>query len=588
MKWSIALLAALLVMIPSGAEELKKPAEDEGHYLVFLADSTPVLIRAEVKIDGKPLLEAWNKFINDLFDRADVNKDGFLDRKETDKVPSPQELFGGGGGLFVIAGGGGVPGLPNIADADGDGKVSRQEFADYFRKHGGAPLRLSQGGGNESFTGRLVLDLGGVAYGNDGGSDAMNRILLALLDTDKDGKLSRKELEAAPAILLKKDADDDEMVTAAELRGQVPSGNGYEFVIGGGGSAPLGPDSPMMLVQRKDVNRRLADALLKRYAHTAEAKKAATLTAKDLGVEADAFRKLDTNGDGKLDRDELSRFADREPDLTLVLNVGAKGGIDTTVKGQGKAAKVTKHKDGSLILNVGNTQLDVRLESNAGGMAFIVDNEAVIKQQFEAADKDNNGYLDMKEARQSGFFAQSFKAMDADGDGKLYLKEVMAYLKRQKDLREKAAASCVTLSFADQGKGLFDLIDTDGDGRLSVREMRNAVKLLEKYDADGDGAISLSEIPRRYQLSARKSSPQNGYFAAPAVVSFSGFGGPAPQRRAEGPLWFRKMDRNHDGDVSRREFLGTEEQFREIDTDGDGLISLKEAEAYDAKMRKKK
>jgi hypothetical protein len=48
------------------------------------------------------------------------------------------------------------------------------------------------------------------------------------------------------------------------------------------------------------------------------------------------------------------------------------------------------------------------------------------------------------------------------------------------------------------------------------------------------------------------------------------------------------MDRNRDGDVSRREWLGSEEEFRAIDTDGDGLISLEEAEAYDKKMRAKK
>jgi hypothetical protein len=54
-----------------------------------------------------------------------------------------------------------------------------------------------------------------------------------------------------------------------------------------------------------------------------------------------------------------------------------------------------------------------------------------------------------------------------------------------------------------------------------------------------------------------------------------------------GPLWFRKMDRNRDGDVSRREFLGTDEEFRRIDLDGDGLISLQEAERADKLFRKR-
>ncbi len=58
---------------------------------------------------------------------------------------------------------------------------------------------------------------------------------------------------------------------------------------------------------------------------------------------------------------------------------------------------------------------------------------------------------------------------------------------------------------------------------------------------------------------------------------------PTPQK---GPLWFRKMDRNGDGDVSRGEFLGTKAEFDAIDTDHDGLISLEEAEAFDKKMRK--
>jgi hypothetical protein len=37
------------------------------------------------------------------------------------------------------------------------------------------------------------------------------------------------------------------------------------------------------------------------------------------------------------------------------------------------------------------------------------------------------------------------------------------------------------------------------------------------------------------------------------------------------------MDRNGDGDVSRKEFVGRPEDFPKLDADGDGLIDPEEA-----------
>jgi len=43
-----------------------------------------------------------------------------------------------------------------------------------------------------------------------------------------------------------------------------------------------------------------------------------------------------------------------------------------------------------------------------------------------------------------------------------------------------------------------------------------------------------------------------------------------PARPGDGPAWFAKMDRNRDGDLSPREFIGPREVFRRLDVDGDG------------------
>jgi len=171
-----------------------------------------------------------------------------------------------------------------------------------------------------------------------------------------------------------------------------------------------------------------------------------------------------------------------------------------------------------------------------------------------------------------GPFVATFDLMDRDGDGKLYMSEVDDFVDRQ----GQAARRQVGLSTADQGRAIFAIMDLNRDRQLGAREVRDTVARVTSWDHNRDGRVSADEIPHHYQLTIGRgevtgvgmsSSAARGMMAPPSA------GPPAP-----GPSWFKRMDRNQDGDVSRREFLGPRAAFERIDRDRDGLVSADEAD----------
>src|SRR5262249_49849128 len=157
----------------------------------------------------------------------------------------------------------------------------------------------------------------------------------------------------------------------------------------------------------------------------------------------------------------------------------------------------------------------------------------------------------------------TFRLMDRDSDGKLFEKEMEDFVGQDADLSE----SRTMLSAQDQGRSLFDVMDSNRDRRLTVREIRELLAKVASWARDGDGGVSDEEIPRHYRLGfgrGQSTLMSRFGFVSADVVMTGNFRSPMGTK---GPAWFGKMDRNRDGDLSRREFLGSLADFNRFDTD---------------------
>jgi Ca2+-binding EF-hand superfamily protein len=219
-----------------------------------------------------------------------------------------------------------------------------------------------------------------------------------------------------------------------------------------------------------------------------------------------------------------------------------------------------------LTIELGDLRVDVRTEDTSWDATRA---SQIADRLFPDIDLDDSKSISPSETRGQEPFQRLFRLMDRDGDGRIVKREMNAALALFEDLWRGHAV----LSVMDRGVVLFGNLDASGDGRLGLRELREARERLGSFDRNGDGQVTAAEVPRRFELSLSQ---------APPPLGFVGGGDPDGATRpvaVAGPRWFQKMDRNHDGDLSPHEFLGPRDEFRRLDTDGDGLIDAREASA---------
>jgi len=220
-----------------------------------------------------------------------------------------------------------------------------------------------------------------------------------------------------------------------------------------------------------------------------------------------------------------------------------------------------------VVLRIGHVPIELRASETPPRPVSRI---AYHKSLFKRADQDNNDYLDANELASTalGLGPEEFKAIDRDHNKMVFEDEWLAFM----ELHDILAEHRIMLTVSSPATDPVTKFDSNGDGRLSRGELARALATIRSWDTNHDGQISAEEIPQHFDGTFHLGSLLK---AAPRRVM--GEMRPPTAPPSAGPVWFQKMDRNRDGEVSLREFLGPLSVFRRLDANHDGYLDADEA-----------
>ncbi|MGD9647320.1 MAG: hypothetical protein AB7U73_16525 [Pirellulales bacterium] len=550
--------------------------------LVLLAPRRPLVLRLHIQLEGQPYQSTWGDFLWERFSEMDANGDGVLGQDEFE-VANWQAVYNQGRDTA------GRSSSRNTAlsffDFDNATFDDAITFDEFVANLGDRCFSLGAASGIQVLG---LTDSPNVARGGNS-RDA----LLTRLAGDDDGAIAREGIAAAITELYRFDINEDELLSENEL---VADGNPFANRFAqaqvnrstsqsSAALAPI-PGAPRDALARAVFNHYDRPAKDAAEGNPPDAKSDGRLTPQELALAPEEFALADSDGSGALSETEFAAWLAAKPvDAELAVNLDAGADAESRLQMLPASAEsssasassasgysIEPAQDGKLTIR----GLNCEIVLSVNGAVPFEKQRSGREATFKSLDSDQNGYLDEQEMRnQTGGNRRAFLRFDADGDGKVFLKEFLHYFESIQQLAQKR----VSASVSDQGSRLVQIVDANSNGQLSLRELRALPALLAGWDADGNGMIASTELPRRYHVQIGTAEGTTTLNATAVPVALGASMSTEAKLAGKGPDWFQRMDRNGDEDVSRREFFGSRADFDRLDTDRDGLIDLREAEA---------
>ncbi len=565
MGWPMFRGVVVSVILPilriSAVVAAEQPAS-ERCVVVICHDARPDFVQLRWTVAGGTLGMRRRAFAERMFGLLDRDGDGRLQPEEARGIPGTRPPMSD----QVTRLGASWRRL----DTDGDGTLAPAELATYVSRSLGPPFAVQ----------------------NFDAASRRERSIARLVDADSDGVLAAGEFRGLVERLAAYDTDLDETLSFAELT--TAAAERERDAIGGLGRTSAGErrdpprvergalrtpsmgwalpeDARLAAYSPEDVEqvRARARMLVARYRKQPSADRIVLQAAPDAAF----WKGFDGDGDGAVSVSELES-ALKSPPAAVVVTVHLPHPL------LGRPVLELRNRNAPDRPRRGGTSATLTLGSLRVHLAvrmFAVPPEDAVRfyrLQFRVRDVDRNGYLGAAEFASLGLANVPFAAADADGNGQVTreeLTQVVAWVAYRESCR-------LLLTIGHDAPSVLQAVDADGDRRWSRRELLEAGEALQRLDVDGDGRVEMTDLAGEATIRVELGRP--GLFAElagrrqerPEAVR------PVVRERVRGPLWFQRMDRNRDGDVSRNEFVGPLGLFEAWDADGDGILTVSEAE----------